>query len=55
VTLPAADREAQAASYRTSDTPPSFFRRPGDIHAHVDGAQRVLDLLDLLSEIETNP
>jgi hypothetical protein len=54
VTVDAADGSATARdlSYRTTGTPPGFFRCPGDIHVHVDGADRVAELIELLRELD---
>jgi hypothetical protein len=54
VTVDAADDSAAASdlSYRTAGIPPGFFRRPGDIHVHVDGADRVAELIELLREFD---
>jgi class 3 adenylate cyclase len=38
-------------SYRTEGTPPGYFRTPGDIHVHIDGARNVAELVDLLREL----
>ena len=39
------------ASYRTPDTPSGFFRTPGDVHVHVDGARNVEEVSALLREL----
>jgi hypothetical protein len=38
-------------AYRTADAPPGYFRTPGDIHVHIDGACNIAELFELIREL----
>ena len=53
-----AQRDAGAVelpTYRSPEAPPGFFRKPGEIHAHVDGAPHVDHIVDLVRTLSERP
>jgi hypothetical protein len=49
------DAVLDLAVYRTPGIPSGHFRRPGDIHVHIDGARNTDELFDLLKDLGEGP